>query len=488
MAIDGIVLAPYSALQPKQDEFLDCSAKFKLMGGSNGGGKSYAFRAEAFRSSNIVENVKGLVLRRTREEVKKNFVNPMLEETRVRNFDGTLGQSYMRFVESKNVMLFPNRSRIDIGYCETQRDVRRYQGLEYDWIGIEELTQWKEEWFRMIMTSLRTTRAGVRPFFMGSCNPGDIGHAWVKRLYISRSFHENENPEDYGMIRANVWDNPILLKADPEYLQNLMNLDEKTRRARLYGDWDVFEGQFFNEYREAIHVIDPFFPQIGIKRRIVAIDYGYKNPSAVLWMAQDTQGFIYVYRELYCTNLLYEQLAAKIAAMTREDEKIDLIVVDPAALEKKSESTGTSMRDGFIKVANKTSCEWLKKTIGGNNNRADGWGTVRKGLQVFTDPNSGKQTAMVHITRNCENLIRTLPDQVHDERNVEDMNSKGEAHACDALRYGLMELGISITSMTDVKSSNEALKKSSLQGMTPKEKELRSRGITHSKSILDKQF
>lgn len=486
--LSGVVLNPYNELQPKQDDFLECGAKFKLMGGSSGGGKSYAFRAEAFRSSNIVDGTRGLVLRRSRPEVKKNFVERIQEETRVNGPDGT-SSPYVRWLESQNVLRFPNGSKIDIGYCESEKDVERYRGLEYDWIGIEELTQWKEEWFRKVMTSLRSTRAGIRPFFFGNCNPGGIGHGWVKRLFISRQYLDNENPDDYAIIRANIWDNPALMNADPEYLQNLMNLPEKERRARLYGDWDVFEGQFFSEYREAIHTCEPFYPALGIKRRIIAIDYGYSNPSCVLWMALDTQGRVWVYRELYVTHHLYGALAKKIAALTRADEKIDTIVVDPAALDKANEVTGTSLREEFLTVARGLDVSWLANVNPANNNRKDGWSTVRKYLQVYVDPNEKREVALLQIGLNCSNLIRTLPDQVHDATNVEDMNTKGEDHPPDTLRYGLMELGISISSISDLKSANDSLKKSNFtDGMSQKEREFRERGISRSKSILDKRF
>lgn len=478
----GITFDPYGELQPKQSEFLECGSKYKIMGGASGGGKSFGCRAEGFRSSMVMPGIKGLVLRRSRGEAIKNFVEPMLDETRIMQDDGT-SASYIRWVPSRNTIFFPNGSEIEIGYCESESDIERWRGIAKDWACIEELTQWKEMWFRKLMACLRTTKPGIRPFFFGSCNPGGIGHSWVKRLFISRMFLENEDPNDYGTVRANLWDNPKLMEADPEYMQNLMGLPEKERRARLYGDWDVFEGQYFNEFREAIHVCDPFYP-IGLVRRIIAIDYGYHPaPSCVLWMGIDTQGRIIVYREMYATRLSYAELALRIRALTREDENISCIVVDPAAIDKETEGTRTSLRKEFVKAK-------LPVVIPGKNSRVEGWRTVRRQMQAYKDPNTLEVTSNLLIGRNCSNLCRTFPDQVHDERDPEDMNSKGEDHPLDALRYGVMELSVNISSLSTVEKANSMLEKGAppSSGLSAKTLEYLKRGGHSGGNILNQEF
>lgn len=490
----GDVIDPYGELSEKQEAFLALPNKYGMMGGSKGGGKSYGCRAKAFGSSTIRGKMKGLVLRRSRDEVKKNFVEPMLEEVNscVVNEDGEEPKKFLNHIDSKNVIWFPNGSRIDIGYCETKRDVSRYQGLEYDWICIEELTQWRYEEWRKVMNSLRTTKPGIRPHFFGSCNPGDVGHAWVKRLFITQRFEENEDPTEYGMVRANVYDNPVLLEKDPSYLQNLMNLPEKDRRAYLYGDWDVFEGQFFSEYRESLHVSEYFYP-LNASKRIIAIDYGHKNPACALWMALLSDGQVVVYRELYGAGMNYETLALRIKAMTKQGEKIDHIVVDPAQINKETEDTSTTIKKEFQKKG-------LTPMIPGINDRVEGWRTVRAFLTERNEPNTGEKFSMITITRNCLKLIETFPDQIHDDRNPEDMDSTGDDHALDALRYGLMSLGVNIGSMADVERLNRTLsKESSLSAeetskarndalkealQKPRDRDR----LENSRSILDKEF
>jgi len=411
---------PYPIVQPKQDLFLNDPAKYKLIGGAQGGGKSHACRMEAFRTCDELARVKGLVLRLSRGEAIKNFVEPLLEETLIKHEDGT-SQPYLKWVSTRNRITFPNQSHIDIGYCESEADVEKYRGLEYDFVLIEELTQWQYSWWRKIITCMRTKKK-IRPFFFGSTNPGGVGHGWVKRLWINKDYIENENPSDYGMTRAGIHDNPILMKLDPEYLPSLMSLPEKERRARLDGDWDVFEGQYFNEWRRDIHVISPFIPIVGVKRRIICLDYGFSpSPSSVHWLALMNSGRVICYRELYETRLRYDQLSVKIAALTTEDEEIDLGVVDPSVISKESED-GNTFEDTFQAAG--------IVVVAGNNKRIEGWNLVRKYLAPYEDPNTGDMIARLSVTENCVNLIRTIPEMIHDLVKVEDLNSKGEDHAC----------------------------------------------------------
>lgn len=204
------------------------------------------------------------------------------------------------------------------------------------------------------------------------------------------------------------------------------------RKAFLEGDWDVFEGQYFDEWRKELHTCKPHIPA---GRKIIAMDYGYSAPSAVLWLNKSTTGKITCYRELYVTKHTYKQLAVKIKALTGADEQIETMVVDPAVLNKKSDSTGTSFLDDAGPIL-----EW--KIIGANNSRIIGWNAVREALKQYMDPNNKLATAILEVCTNCVNLIRSLPELIYDKVNVEDLDSSLEDHAADALRYGLMYLGV----------------------------------------------
>ena len=302
---------------------------------------------------------------------------------------------------------------------------------------IEEITHWNENEFKVLKGCLRTSRAGITPNLFASTNPGGIGHGWVKRLWIDRDFTENEDPNEYGFIGATVYDNLALMKAQPDYEKTLKDLPDKLRRAYLFGDWDVFEGQYFTEFRRDRHTHPPNIPMTGIKKRIVAMDYGYAAPSCVLWMTLDNQGRVDVYRELYMKELTYRELGLKINALTTEFEKKEMsntIYVDPAALTKRSEATGTTLQKEFKALG--------LNAVPAKNARIDGWLTTREVLKFRLNRNTMELESRLTIGENCKNLIRTFPLAVYDDKNVEDLDTEGEDHALDALRYGLGALGV----------------------------------------------
>ena len=80
---------------------------------------------------------------------------------------------------------------------------------------------------------------------------------------------------------------------------------------------------------------------------------------------------------------------------------------------------------------------------------------VRQWLKAYNDPNTNKLSSVLEITENCTNLIRTLPELIHDEINIEDVDSWWEDHAYDALRYWLMYLGINKGNFTEVEPYNK---------------------------------
>lgn len=430
-------------LQPKQLEFANTFAKFRVFGGAKGGGKSYAMRAECARQCLSAPKIRGLALRRTLPEIEENMVNPMKNE---------LPQDLYKHNAQKNTITFSNGSTLRFSYCRNLDDVLNFQGIEYDFICIEELTQWTEEEWKILMTSLRTTKKWVIPNFFGSTNPGWKWHAWVKRLWVDRKFkkEEWEDGKQYAFIQSFVWDNQVLMETQPEYVEALKALPDKKRRAYLEGDWNVFEGQYFPEFRDSLHIIQPHIPK-DASRYIVCLDYGYAKPSAIYWLAQDSQGAVTCYRELYWPGMSYKEVAIRIKVLTTDKEKVDVVIVDPAIIGKRNESTGVTGKEEMEK-------EGLN-IEGAKNARVDGWLTVRKYLQPFEDVNTKEITTVLKITSNCVNLIRTLPEQQHDKSNVEDMDTTGEDHACDALRYGLVKLWEPVANFASVRSMNEAFEK-----------------------------
>ena len=231
----------------KQRQFFLARSRFVAYGGARGGGKSWAVRKKAAGLAIRYPGIRILLLRRTFPELRENHILPMRADL--------AGTALYR--DSDKSFTFPTGSRILFGYCDGEADVLRYQGQEFDAIFLDEATQFTEFQFSTLTACLRGANPFPKRFYL-TCNPGGVGHGWVKRLFIDRQYRPGERAEDYTFIPATVYDNAVLLQSDPDYLRTLKALPERQRRAWLDGCWDLFEGQYFPEFDRAVHLVRPF--------------------------------------------------------------------------------------------------------------------------------------------------------------------------------------------------------------------------------------
>ena len=345
-------------------------------------------------------------MRRTLTELKANHIAPLL---------GEYGE-ILRFSAGENAFLMDNGSRIDCGYCDSERDALRYQGQEYDIIAIDEATQLTEAQFCALKAALRGVRDMPRRMYL-TCNPGGVGHGWVKRLFIDGSYREGEDPEDYLFIPASVYDNAALMESDPDYVKRLEALPEGLRAAWLCGRWDVFSGQFFSEFDERRHVVAPVVLPDGA-RYYCAMDYGL-DMLAALFIAVFPDGRAYVYDEIYESGLIVSMAAEKIAAKLRQD----MTVIAPADLWSRSKDSGRSISELFSEGG-----VYLTKIT---PDRIDGWLALKEWL---ADADGAPR---LRIFQNCANIIRTLPLLLYDPKRHGDAATEPHeiTHAPDALRY-----------------------------------------------------
>lgn len=397
---------------PRQKEFFDARARFIAYGGARGGGKSWALRRKLIALCLRYPGIHCLLVRRSFGELKSNHVLPFLREY----------GSLVTFSDSQKALLLSNGSRIDLGYCDSDRDVLRYQGQEFDIIAIDEATQLSEFRFSTFKACLR----GVGPFprrMYLTCNPGGVGHAWVKRLFIDRAFRSGEEPEDYLFIPASVYDNPVLTRSDPDYVRTLESLPKRMRDAWLLGRWDVFEGQFLPEFDEGVHLI--FASQLPPRlRHFVALDYGFDMLAALL-MGVDRDGNLYVLRE-YCRANLTLREAAEQVALLCGGYSVEFAVASPD-LWNRRQDTGRSGFEIMQRV------EGMPPLLPADDRRIPGWRVLREYLSEGASPR-------LRICRDCHELIRCLPALLCDPDRPEDASGEphGITHAPEALRYGVM--------------------------------------------------
>ena len=408
------------SITKKQQAFIDSQAFETLFGGAAGGGKSYGQLVDGLLYALKYPKSKQIIFRSTFADLEKSLIRTSMD---------LYPLSIADYNSSKHTWKFKNGSIVDFGYIQYELDVYQYQSAEYDVIRFDELTHFTEFMYTYMISRCR----GANPYpkcIKSSTNPGGVGHNWVKERFIDigapNVIHtcklETGETTTRIFIPSLVQDNKFMLTYDPDYIKRIDALPEKERRALKYGDWDIFDGQFFTEFKRDIHVIEPF--EIPKDWYIYfAMDYGL-DKLAGYWIAVDYNNNAYVFREVYESNLLVSQARDKIKEMTNEQIYLYLA---PPDLWNRHKETGKSTADIF-----EEGDITLYKT---NNDRIQGWLQMKEWLKPYKDE-QGCMTARLKIFNTCKNLIRCLPQVQHDEKRVGDIANEPHelTHSVDAIR------------------------------------------------------
>ena len=427
------LVLPMGAPSEKQRLFLRDTHRFVAYGGARGGGKSWVVRCKAVLLALRHPGIRLLILRRTYPELMNNHVDPL---------SALLAPAGIRYNRREHVFAFPNGSTLRMGYCAADGHTAQYQGAEFDVIFFDEATNFKEAWIERILPSVRgVNRFPKRAYF--TCNPGGPGHSYIKRLFIDRNFRPGEDPRDYSFIRARVTDNEALMKSQPDYIETLRALSPRLRRAWMDGEWDVLEGQVFEEFRNDpehyadrrfTHVIDPFPPDPGA-RILRGFDWGYNKPFSMGWYALDPDGVLFRIAEFYgCREnepdtglrMAPDEVFREAARIEREHPYLKgrriLGVADPAiwSAEYGNSIAAAAERHGL----------YFDRA---DNARIPGWMQCHRRLAF--DENG---YARFYVYRTCRSFIRTIPVLEYDPVRPEDVDTKGEDHIADEWRYVCM--------------------------------------------------
>ena len=411
--------------------FLNADTKYIAFGGARGGGKSWSVRTKAKLLALTYPGIKILIIRQSYPELLNNHIRILdLELKEVAPYN-----------KSEKTFYFINGSIIKCGYCSNDGDLAQYQGSEWDVIFLEEATNLSEYQMKIITACLRGVNKFPKRVYY-TCNPGGQGHQYIKRLFIDKKYEKDEHPEEYTFIQSLVTDNKALMEMDPDYIRQLEALPPKIREAWLYGRWDVYEGQFFEEFadrpehytdRVFTHVIDPFeVPEDWQIYR--SFDWGYNKPFSCGWWAIDYDGVVYRILELYgCTKTPNEGVKWVPDKVFSEIHKIEtehrwlkgkkiIGVADPAIW---NAETGESLAERATKYQ-----VYFSK---GDHQRLPGWMQVH--YRLAFDENG---FPMMYVFKNCKAFIRTMPLLMYDEHKPEDLDTDGEDHVADEVRYFCM--------------------------------------------------
>lgn len=444
-----IIEVPYTP-NAKQEQFHANGATEVVYGGAKGGGKSCALVMETLAYALEYPNAQIYLFRETYDDLEANLIREWKEK---------VPKELYTYHESKHIATLYNGSKVNFRYIRSTADADGYQGRSMDFIGVDELTKYEEEAIQTILSCLRSPQ-GYPPRFRGTCNPGGIGHSWVKKRYIDptkrgeKTYKDKISGNEIAFIPATVYDNTVLMENDPAYVRRLENLPEMRRKAFLMGDWDAYEDQAFEEFDVNIHVCKPFLiPEHW--RRWASVDNGYDDPFAWYCAAVSEDGTVYIYREFTREKdepkLTYSDQATAFMELcgykiiedgevVKKHEKIDYIVAGLDAWHTHvRDISGKTLVDYYLDGGIKYG--FIKAVT----DRKLGKATVHEYLKPHLDENTEKYTAKLQIFDTCTRLIETLPQLPKDEKDPEKVADCSIDHWYDSLRYLLLSYHVEQT-------------------------------------------
>lgn len=426
----------------QQMRFMQATQMHVCYGGARGGGKSWVVRANAIKLAYEYPGIKILIVRRTFRELDNNHIQPLL---------GLLN-GLARYNRQDKRFTFPNGSQISFGYCSDESSLGQYQGAEHHIVCLDESTNLRWEWIEKIRACCRSADDLPKRMYY-TCNPGGVSHVEHKTRWIDRKFTPAENPDDYVFIKALPTDNRYLVENSPDYIRQLEALPPRLRKMWLEGSWDVAEGMVFDSLvnrpepwhhgpPQWTHVIQSDTFRLPTSWEIYrAHDWGYRRPSATLYIAVDYDGRAYVIDEFYTCqrdgatgesipneglrwspDRVYEEMAAFEAGHPLLAGREIHGIADPAIWD-------AEMGESIAEVAARCGIFFAP----GDHKRFAG--LMQCQLRLRQDDEG---YAMLYILDRCRNLLRTLPSLQYDEHKPEDVDTSQEDHLYDALRYFCM--------------------------------------------------
>jgi hypothetical protein len=406
-----------------------------LYGGAAGGSKSTSLLFYALRACQRFAGLQAFWFRRSFPELEHSVLRLLARYA----YGRALKCSWNA---GKYELRFPNGSVLAFCHAKNVQEASAFLSAEVNLLLIDERTTMPPDVVDLLYTRVRSGAAGVPCLGIRSAtNPGEIGHSRVLSDYIEPTGHgERElidaNKRRRVFIQARASDTPQL---GDEYIRNLSGLPEKLRRAYLEGDWSVFAGQVFSEWRYDRHVIQPFaLPDTW--RRYNGIDGGYRAPWCVIWAAEDPDGRLWVYREIYEAGVGETDQAKRILAAEAAGEHVAVRYADDALWAV----TGEAKPSARVYAENGAHLTPAGKGQGSRVTRVRRTRTYLADAPACAHHRALGWTAcpLMHVFPGCENLIRTLPALPHASTgDPEDVDTKAEDHAYDALSYLLVNIG-----------------------------------------------
>lgn len=447
-------------LHRRQGEAFLSPAREILFGGGAGGGKSHLMRVAAIAWCYEISGLQVYLFRRVSPDLWKTHMEgpqgfPALLASWVDA--GKVSINY-----SKGEITFANGSKIFLCHCQYEKDVYKYQGPEFHVLMVDELTHFSEFQYRYLRSRVRMAGVqlseryqGLFPRVLASSNPGNIGHNWVKEMFVSPQPPMTIwQPEDVAFSRQFI---PSLLTDNPsvnpeEYRKTLEGLgNPELVKAMLQGSWDIVAGGMFDDvWNPDIHVVEPF--EIPKTWRIDrSFDWGSSKPFSVQWWAESDgtesdagivpRGTLFLANEWYGWNGKPNEgcrmLASEVAKgiVEREEEwgwrgRVKPGPADPSIF---ATENGMCIANDMLRLPDGSGgVSWERA----DNERKPGWERLRKLLKASLADHM--EEPGLFVFNRCRHFIRTVPVLPRDERDPDDVDSDAEDHEGDAARYKAM--------------------------------------------------